>query len=526
MSITAQHAGQPATRGDGAAQTADRGDAAGHIETRGIDYIPPGERHGSPRALFGIWAAANVLYLNFVFGGILILLGLGLWESLLICVLGNLWWFVIGWIAISGPAAGTPSVMIMRAMFGVRGNGLFGAGLGVLIGLFYIVLNVAFTTLASEALLASVGITLPDGLSILLLVAVSALSLVVSVFGHATIEKLSGYLSIAVGACFAAVAVFVLAAADWSYAPAALPAGDQIALMLLGLTVVASGPLSWGTSADYSRYLPARTPRRRIILFTALGGFVPSVLIAGLGVVAGTSIDMTDPQTAIAEILPSWLYPIFLLAIIVGTLANNVLCSYSTGLYAQAFVPRIRRSVSVLIVGVVAAVLAAYLLYGAPAFLDTLSYAIEIAVAVMGPLVAIYAIDIVLRRGRYDGLALNDTSRNSPFWYSRGWFLPGVAAMLVATTVAVLMVNTTLYTGPISTALGGADLSSLVGPALGAGLYALLWRTTSPYRDPASRPALAWADARHPGAHERRSAQDEITAAAAAAADEPVRSAR
>ena len=98
--------------------------------------------------------------------------------------------------------------------------------------------------------------------------------------------------------------------------------------------------------------------------------------------------------------------------------------------------------------------------------------------------------------------------------------------MLVATTVAVLMVNTTLYTGPISTALGGADLSSLVGPALGAGLYALLWRTTSPYRDPASRPALAWADARHPGAHERRSAQDEITAAAAAAADEPARSAR
>ena len=125
-----------------------------------------------------------------------------------------------------------------------------------------------------------------------------------------------------------------------------------------------------------------------------------------------------------------------------------MLCSYSTGLYAQAFVPRIRRSVSVLIVGVVAAVLAAYLLYGAPAFLDTLSYAIEIAVAVMGPLVAIYAIDIVLRRGRYDGLALNDTSRNSPFWYSRGWFLPGVAAMLVATTVAVLMVNTTLYTRP------------------------------------------------------------------------------
>src|SRR5690349_7612777 len=45
------------------------GDVAGHIETRGIDYIPDAERHSRPRALFGIWAAANVLYLNFVFGG-------------------------------------------------------------------------------------------------------------------------------------------------------------------------------------------------------------------------------------------------------------------------------------------------------------------------------------------------------------------------------------------------------------------------------------------------------------------------
>ncbi len=199
----------------------------------------------------------------------------------LICVLGNLWWFVIGWIATSGPASGTPSVMIMRAMFGVRGNALFGSGLGVLIGLFYIVLNIAFTTLASEALLASVGIILPAGLSIVVLVVVSALSLVVSVFGHATIEKLSTYLSIAVGACFAAVAVFVFAAADWSYTPETLPAGDHVAMLLLGLTVVASGPLSWGTSADYSRYLPSATPRRSVVLFTALGGFVPSVLIAG-----------------------------------------------------------------------------------------------------------------------------------------------------------------------------------------------------------------------------------------------------
>ena len=62
--------------------------------------------------------------------------------------------------------------------------------------------------------------------------------------------------------------------------------------------------------------------------------------------------------------------------------------------------------------------------------------------------------------------------------------------MVVATTVAVLMANTTLYVGPIALALGGADLSAFAGPILGGAIYAVLWLTTSPYRDPARRPGI------------------------------------
>jgi purine-cytosine permease-like protein len=467
-------------------------DQVGRIETRGIDQIPDAERHGRPVALFGIWAAASVVYLNVVLGGLLLLLGLGLWESLAICVIGNLWWAVIGWIAISGPAAGTPSAMIMRAMFGVRGNAVFGSGLGVLIGLFYIVLNLTFATLATDALLRTAGLVVPGGLSAVVLVTVAAISTAVSVFGHATIEKLSPYISGVVGALFVLAGIYIVGAADWSYQPAELPPGEHLAMLLLGVTIIASTPLSWGTSADYSRYLPRSTPKRRIVLWTALGGFIPTVLMCALGAIAATSVDMTDPQTSLAEILPAWLYPLFLVAVIVGTLVNNVLCAYSTGLYAQAFAPRVPRSVWVILVGVAATLLSGYLLYAAESLLETLNYAIEIAVAIMGPLVAVYAIDIWLRRNTYDGAALNDTTPASPFWYRRGWFAPGVVAMVVASTVAILMANTTLYTGPIATALGGADLSSIAGPVLGATLYALLWRTTRPYREPWARPAVDW----------------------------------
>ena len=97
-------------------------DRAGHIETHGVDVIPDAERHGRPRELFWVWMSANVVYLYFVLGGVLVLLGLSIWEALAITVVGNLWWAIVGWLAVSGPASGTPSVTVMRAMFGIRGN--------------------------------------------------------------------------------------------------------------------------------------------------------------------------------------------------------------------------------------------------------------------------------------------------------------------------------------------------------------------------------------------------------------------
>ena len=88
--------------------------------------------------------------------------------------------------------------------------------------------------------------------------------------------------------------------------------------------------------------------------------------------------------------------------------------------------------------------------------------------------------------------------------------------MVAATTVAVLMANTTLYVGPIAAALGGADLSAFAGPILGGGLYAVLWLTTRPYRDPARRPSGSDA-AGHPVSDDHDDHDESTTDAAASA---------
>ena len=184
-----------------------------------------------------------------------------------------------------------------------------------------------------------------------------------------------------------------------------MPVADHWAMLLLGYAIVASGPLSWGTGADYARYLPQDTSKRAVAWWTALGGFVPAVLIGTLGVVAATAIDMTDPQLTIGEIVPAWFTPIFLAIVVLGSITNNVLVAYSTGLYAQGLGIRVSRAATVVITGAVATVLAGWFVFLAPSFLDTLNASLELSVTVLGPLVAVYAVDILaapqpLRRRR------------------------------------------------------------------------------------------------------------------------------
>ncbi|MGW9439422.1 purine-cytosine permease family protein [Streptomyces sp. NPDC055607] len=450
-------------------------DRPGRIEAHGIDHIPDEERRGHPRELFSVWAAANVNYLSLVIGGALVLMGLSLWQALGVIVVGNLFWLLTGLLATSGPAAGAPSEVITRAVYGVRGNRVNNAIGGWLVSVCYFALNLAAAATAAFALVEKAGAAVTVPVEVAVVVVIAALTLVISVYGHGLIIKLYLPITLALAAAFAVVAFAVLRHADFSYAPAARLSGAELwSLLLAGTTMIASGPLSYTTSADFSRYLPRTASKKAIAGWTALGAFLPSVAVCALGALAATAVDMTDPQTALQEILPGWFVPVFLLALVLGTIAINALTAYSAGLALQAVGLRVRRSVSVLLDGAVAVALT---LYGVLVshFLETVSNALQVITVLVGPLMAVYATDVLLRRCRYDGVALSDETPGGPFWYTAGVNRAGALALVVGVTAASLCVDT-LYTGPVATALGGLDLSLPVGMGVSAALYALLMR--------------------------------------------------
>jgi purine-cytosine permease-like protein len=330
------------------------------IEAHGIDVIPDGERYGHARSLFAVWAAANVSYLYIVLGGALVLLGLNVWQALAVVAAGNAFWLLVGWLSVSGPASGTPSEVVTRALFGIRGNRVYNALEGWGVGVAYEAINLAVASLAALALAEACGLHATTAVKWAAIAGTALIAVTISVYGHAMIVRLSGWFTGALAAGMVVLGCCVLGHAHWGYAPprqAAPHGGAPWVAVAVGFTIIASSPLSWG----------------------------------------------------------------------VGD------------------------------------------------FIQALSDLLALTVTFLGPALAIYGVDIWLRRNRYDGRALHDETPGSPFWYCHGVSPAGAAAM-IAGTAAVLCVSTTVYSGPVATALSGADLSALAGPALAAPVYYALAR--------------------------------------------------
>jgi len=450
-------------------------DRFGQVEQHGIDRVPDAELHGRPHELFAVWAASNTTYIFVVVGGALPLLGLNVAQSCAAIVLGNAFWVLVGLLAASGATSGTPGSVIMRAMFGVRANRINLVVSIWLISVAYEAINLSIGALASFALIEQAGLHVTLAAKLAVVIVTAAVTLTISVYGHATIVRLSGPFTFVLAVGFALLAGFVWPHADFAaplaHSNIAAPQGAAFwAAFFAGITLVASGPLSWSASADYARYLPPTTSPFAIALWTGLGGFVPCVLLSFVGVLAATAVNMTDPQTAFKAILPGWFYPVFLLLIAASSVTNNVLNAYSSGLSLQAIGIKAARATTVLWDGAIAVALTIYALVISN-FLETLSAALELSVSLLGPSLAIYGADLLLRRNRYDGHALVDETPGSAYWFDRGINWSGVTAQCVGTVAALLCVNTSVLVGPVAKALGGADLSTIIGPIVGAGTY-------------------------------------------------------
>ena len=445
------------------------------VEGHGIDVIPRSERHGRPRELAFIWAGAFFDYVSVLTASLLTTyFGLGVWDGFLALALGTVAGAVIlGLLSHTGPRSGLPQIAFTRRIFGQSGARIGAAAtLFLAVGWFAVDTVIAAQAGSQVLQVAGMGPAIAGKLVFPLVLLVAAISVVVAVYGHATIRVLETWGAVAFGVLALALVLALAPQFRWTAGPSA-PVAAYPGALVLGFMACFALVASWFPFAsDYSRYLPADTPGRGLTWWPMVEITVPILLLGLFGLLLPT-IDPRLAADANAGVLgvvthhaPGWLAIPFFLFVVVGELLSNYLDVYTAGLVALTLGIRLERWQTALGCGILGAALAAYAVlvndfHTAYQQFLTLTYLWAPAWAA----IVLLAFFVVRRQGLV-------------------W--PALTAWLAGTLLSLLFVNyPNIYPGvhafnqPLIDLLRGADLSGLVSMAVAAGTYAGLVRAVS-----------------------------------------------
>jgi NCS1 family nucleobase:cation symporter-1 len=443
-----------------------KGDRA-MFELSTIQPIPHDRRHGTYGDLFTIWFGSNLMLLTIATGGLATtVFGLSFGWAVSGLALGNL----VGAIfmalhAAQGPTLGVPQMIQTRGQFGSMGA-LLVIGIVIVMYVGFLASNLVLGGQALASLRAGTsdvpGITL-----------VGVLSVIAAIYGYDLIHAYARWMTYISGAVLLLAALWIV----WIHG---LPA-DFLArggFSLAGLLGVISAAALWQIAyapyvSDYSRYMPRDTGARPAFWASywgcTLGSFLPMVL----GAVVGLAEPHGNYMAGLAA-LTRGIAPLVLIVFTVGVAAANAMNLYCGALSTLTFGqtlwprwspgPRARTLIALSLFGL--SLIAA--LASKDRFLVNYEHFILLLLYVLVPWTAINLVDYyLLKHGEYDVASF--FRRDGGIY---GWVNPAaVSCYIVGILVQLPFIDSPLYRGPVARALGGVDLSWIVGLAVTSPAY-------------------------------------------------------
>lgn len=460
---------------DAEAALASYGSRTVAVEPGGAEFIPLAARHGRASQLFWTWTSPNMEFATITVGILSVLVfGLTFWQAVAAILIGNaLGSISMGLLSTWGPQAGLPQMVLSRLGFGFLGN-ILPAGINAVVaGVGWFAVNSVSGALALHALVSAI----PARLCLLIVV---VLMLVLAFAGHNLVHAFERYAFPVLALVFVVGAVWIFAMANPGAPAFQEPSfvGGTVGGFLLTIGATFGYAAGWNPYAsDYTRYLPADTPKRSVGLASGLGVFVSCVFleVAGAAMVSAVAKPGIDPGIYTSP-MPSWLGKLTLLAIAIGAIAANALNLYSAAMsFMSLGIPlrtRLARA-SVSAVFGVAGFFVAFWAIGNPGndyenFLLIISYWI-------GPWLGVVFVDRVLHRRD----AAETWSEVASTGY-RNW--AGPIAMLLGIVVSIwLFSNQTKYTGVVPSHVPQfGDIAFFVGFVIAAVVYAVLTPVLKP----------------------------------------------
>jgi nucleobase:cation symporter-1, NCS1 family len=438
------------------------------LELCTIQPIPLDQRHGRARDLFTVWFGSNVMLLTIVTGGLSVtVFKLSFVAAVIALTVGNL----VGAIfmalhAAQGPTLGVPQMVQTRGQFGSMGA-LLVVGIVIVMYVGFLSSNIV---LGAEALTSLVpGWSDTPGI-----VLVGVLGVVATIYGYDLIHTYTRVMSYLSGAVLLLTVYWIVYVhglpADFLSRNVASPAGFLGTVSVAALWQIAYAPYV----SDYSRYMPADTGASPAFWASYWGCTLGSLLPMILGAATGLAAPPEGGLVHGLSVLTKGITPLVLIVFSVGIASSNALNLYcgalSTMTFGQTLFPR--WSPGPRARTVVTLILFALALTGAilskDAFIANYEDFILLLLYVLVPWTAINLVDYyLLRHGQYD---VESFFRQDGGIYGRV-NVPAVSCYVLGILVQFPFVSCALYTGPLAKAMGGVDLSWVVGLAITSPVY-------------------------------------------------------
>jgi NCS1 family nucleobase:cation symporter-1 len=444
------------------------------LEINTIQPIALDQRHGTARDLFTVWFGSNIMLLTIVTGGLAVtVFKLPFTSAVLGLTVGNL----VGAIfmalhAAQGPTLGVPQMVQTRGQFGSLGS--------LLVIVIVIIMYVGFLSsnlvMGGEAI-ASLAPGMQDTPGIVL---VGVLSVIAAIYGYDLIHAYTRLMSYVSGVVLAITFAWIIwvhgLPADFFQRNAYNWPGFLGAISAAALWQIAYAPYV----SDYSRYMPRDTGAKPAFWASYWGCTLGSLLPMILGAMVGLAAPKGNLVAGLA-LLVHGIAPLVLIVFTVGIASANAMNLYcgvlSTLAFGQTLIPawspgrRARTIVCLILFG---ASLSGALLAKA-SFLVNYEGFILLLLYVLVPWTAINLVDYyLLRHGKYD---IASFFRQDGGIYGRV-NAAAVTCYALGILVQLPFVASPLYTGPIARAIGGIDLSWIVGLIVTSPAYYWLARLT------------------------------------------------
>jgi NCS1 nucleoside transporter family len=445
-----------------------------------IEQIPDADRDSTGPQQMWIWAGANIAPVNWALGALGIILKLGLWETIAVIVIGNIFGCAIfAAFTVMGHKTGVNQMVLSRSAFGRRGAYLPSL-LMFLMTLGWIGVNTYFPVKISVAILGQFGVPDTWTVTFIVMTVVMAIQVLIGIYGFyaiRTFEKYTVPVTVAIMVLMSFLAWSRPGVVNWGLTSSLPPAAHLAMLTLLTSAIGVGWGISWVTwASDYSRFVPRSVSSKSVFWYSYVGMFVPTVWLAVLGAtIASVTLD-TDPAKMVSAVFGGLTSVLVLLMVLHGPIASNILNVYSAALAALSMGLKLSRTALALIVGVAGYLVTIYFI-SAPSFAKAFDNWMISLLMWMIPWAGVVMADFFIKRkGRIDVAELYRSPETSAYgdinWSGMAAFIAGLVA-----TWSVQDGLVPALQGPISLGLlGGADLSWLVGIAVSGGVYLVLDR--------------------------------------------------